>query len=95
VLNINQDFRQFILVTSDGFPYKVKVVLIKNEHTCPVCGYKLIYFLDMNETSLWMYFTLHWPFSLCPDHAYIAILTARLGWPYYDTEINILFLFEF
>ena len=49
VLNTNQEFRKFIVVTADGLPYKVMIDLIRNVHTCAVCGKRLSYIADITD----------------------------------------------
>ena len=49
VYNSNPDFRKHIVVTADGLPYKVMIELIKNVHTCVVCGKKLVHITDLSE----------------------------------------------
>ena len=48
-LNRNKDFRKFVVVTSDGLPYKAMIELIKNVHTCAVCGKRLRYLSNMTD----------------------------------------------
>ena len=49
VFNTNKDFRKFIVVTSDGLPYKQMIDLIKHTHTCASCGKRLNYLSDMRD----------------------------------------------
>ena len=49
VLNENEQFRKFVVVTADGLPYKVMIELIKNAHTCAICGKRLRYLADMTD----------------------------------------------
>ena len=53
VYNSNPDFRKHIVVTADGLPYKVMIELIRNVHTCAVCGKTCPYnrFKQAHETN--------------------------------------------
>ena len=43
------DFRKFVVVTADGLPYKMIIDLIKNRHTCAICGKRLNYLAEITE----------------------------------------------
>ena len=45
----NSELRKFVVVTSDGLPYKAMIELIKNAHTCAECGKKLRYMAEMTD----------------------------------------------
>ena len=47
-INTNED-RKFVIVTSDGLPYKIMIQIIKNTHTCIKCNKDLISMSDMSE----------------------------------------------
>ena len=49
VFNENIEFRKFVVVTADGLPYKAMIELMKNAHTCAVCGKKLRYIAEMTD----------------------------------------------
>ena len=49
VYNSNKEYRKFVVVTSDGLPYKAMIELIKNVHTCAICGKRLRYLSDMTD----------------------------------------------
>ena len=49
VFNTNMDFRKFVVVTADGLPYKMIIDLIKNRHTCAICGKRLNYLAEITE----------------------------------------------
>ena len=52
--------RKFIVVTSDGLPYKIIMDMIKNEHKCATCGKRIEYLAGltdhMHETGHCEYF---------------------------------------
>ena len=48
-INENPEFRKFVVVTSDGLPYKAMIELIKNTHTCAECGKKLRYISEVTD----------------------------------------------
>ena len=41
--------RKFVVVTSDGLPYKIMIQIIKNTHTCLNCYKDLNSMSDMSE----------------------------------------------
>ena len=43
------EIRKFVVVTADGLPYKIIIDLVKNTHTCAVCGKRLSFLSDMTE----------------------------------------------
>ena len=49
IINPNEDFRKFVVVTADGLPYKMMIDLIKNSHTCALCGKTFRYLADITD----------------------------------------------
>ena len=43
------DSRKFIVVTADGLPYKAMIELIRNVHTCAVCGKRLRFIAEVTD----------------------------------------------
>ena len=40
---------KFVVVTADGLPYNIIIDLLKNTHTCAVCGKRFSFLSDMTE----------------------------------------------
>ena len=49
VINTCKESRKFVVVTCDGLPYKALIELIRNVHTCAICGKKQRYLGDMAD----------------------------------------------
>ena len=49
IVSENDSHRKFVVVTCDGLPYKALIELIKNVHTCAVCGKRLRYISEVTD----------------------------------------------
>ena len=49
VINSDPEFRKFVVVSADGLPYKALIELIKDTHTCAICGKKFDYLAEMTD----------------------------------------------
>ena len=49
IINSDPEFRKFVVVSADGLPYKALIELIKDTHTCAICGKKFEYLAEMTN----------------------------------------------
>ena len=49
ILNSDDTYRKFVVVTADGLPYKALIELIKDVHSCAICGKRFEYLAEVTN----------------------------------------------